>query len=305
VSPASYGQVETAIAPQIQSLGRHDNGELICTDIQYENAAQVSHSTQRSASIVLLLSGSCSGLNSPFAVGFHPAGAPHRLAIGANGAHVFTIELGEPWLDRIGREHFPAGPIIDEHGGDLQWLTLHLYREYSRRANTFCSLAMEGLALQVLATLARQRRSAGQRPAPPWFQKLLGELHASFTRPVTLTSSAASAGVHPVHLARVFRAFTGYTFSEYLHRLRARHTCLMLCDPHLLLSDIAAATGFADQSHLTRVFRSVTGMTPRVFRDIVPRQALPRPPLHPTEQEFHPSLPSVRPMLPLVGAEAR
>jgi len=35
------------------------------------------------------------------------------------------------------------------------------------------------------------------------------------------------------------------------------------------LADIALATGFADQSHFTRAFRRVTGMSPGAFRQLV------------------------------------
>jgi AraC-like DNA-binding protein len=36
--------------------------------------------------------------------------------------------------------------------------------------------------------------------------------------------------------------------------------------PGMPLSDVALAAGFADQSHLTRIFKRVTGMTPGAFR---------------------------------------
>jgi transcriptional regulator GlxA family with amidase domain len=41
-----------------------------------------------------------------------------------------------------------------------------------------------------------------------------------------------------------------------------------LADTHIPLAQLAIKTGFCDQSHLTRVFRSVTGTTPSVYRRV-------------------------------------
>ena len=74
------------------------------------------------------------------------------------------------------------------------------------------------------------------------------------------------ARVHPVHLSRVFRRFQRQGIGEYIRRLRARTASTLLLNPEIPLADISFATGFADQSHFTRAFRKVTGMTPQAFR---------------------------------------
>ena len=40
-----------------------------------------------------------------------------------------------------------------------------------------------------------------------------------------------------------------------------------MLDPEVSLAEIGLATGFADQSHFTRVFRQMTGYTPACFRE--------------------------------------
>jgi AraC family transcriptional regulator len=77
---------------------------------------------------------------------------------------------------------------------------------------------------------------------------------------------AHEAGVHPVHLARVFRRIEKRTPGEYQQRLQVRAACELLPDPEWPLVVIAAECGFADQSHFTRVFRKLTGTTPAQFR---------------------------------------
>jgi len=69
-----------------------------------------------------------------------------------------------------------------------------------------------------------------------------------------------------VHLSRVFRKCVGEGIGEYVHRLRVRAACEQILEPEISIAEVSLALGFADQSHFTRAFRRVTGMTPAAFR---------------------------------------
>ena len=77
---------------------------------------------------------------------------------------------------------------------------------------------------------------------------------------------AREAGVHPVYFARAFRAQTGLPVGAYLRKLRVDRAAERLASTNFRIADIALETGFSDQSHLTRVFRALTGMTPATYR---------------------------------------
>ena len=85
---------------------------------------------------------------------------------------------------------------------------------------------------------------------------------------------AREAGVHPVHLSRVFRRITGKGVGEYVHRLRIREACERMIKPGASLAEISCDLGFADQSHFTRTFHSITGTSPAAFRSATPLQPL-------------------------------
>ena len=85
---------------------------------------------------------------------------------------------------------------------------------------------------------------------------------------------ADDAGVHPVHLARVFRLHEGRTPGSYFQRVRVRAACHQLRMQDYSLAMIAAECGFADQSHFTRVFRKFTGKTPAQFRRMLAPHSL-------------------------------
>lgn len=83
---------------------------------------------------------------------------------------------------------------------------------------------------------------------------------------LSIGAVADAAGVHPVHLARVFRDLLGCSPGELLRWRRIERACAMLRRPGLGIADIALAAGFVDQSHLTHAFRQRFGVPPGVWR---------------------------------------
>lgn len=91
-------------------------------------------------------------------------------------------------------------------------------------------------------------------------------LRSEYRGSLRISHVAAEVGTHPTHLSRVFRDRMGLPIGDYVHRLRVRYAGEALARPGARLADVAASAGFADQSHLTRVFKRVTGVTPAAFR---------------------------------------
>ncbi|MDQ3816788.1 MAG: AraC family transcriptional regulator, partial [Acidobacteriota bacterium] len=103
---------------------------------------------------------------------------------------------------------------------------------------------------------------------PRWLRCAREFLHDNFSEPLVLEDVAKIAGVHTVHLARVFRQRFGCTVGVYLRRLRVEYACRQLSSTRLSLSEIAHAAGFSDQSHLTKTFKNFFGLTPSEYRKI-------------------------------------
>ena len=70
----------------------------------------------------------------------------------------------------------------------------------------------------------------------------------------------------PYRLSRAFPTELGVTLTGYRNRVRVGRTLQQLQADTSTLADIAAALGFADQAHLTRVMRAHVGHTPKALR---------------------------------------
>ncbi len=91
-------------------------------------------------------------------------------------------------------------------------------------------------------------------------------VEAHLGEPIALDELAASVALSRYHFTRRFRASTDTTPHEFVLRRRVERAKTMLTRTNTPLLDIACTCGFADQSHMTRVFRTRVGVTPGRFR---------------------------------------
>jgi AraC family transcriptional regulator len=203
----------------------------------------------------------------PFTAVFNPAGVMHSTVIGPAGASFFTIELRTEYLRQVGLR-LPDQTTFDGGSREMLWPGLRLYSAF--KTQTADPLVVEGSVLEMLGAIAGVE--SPEKTIPCWFHRVKERLHEGFRDHLRMRDLAQEAGVHPVHLARVFRRIEKQTPGQYQQRLQVRAACELLSDPEWPIASIAAECGFADQSHFTRVFRRMAGIPPARFR----RAAAPR-----------------------------
>ncbi|MBL9114597.1 MAG: helix-turn-helix domain-containing protein [Verrucomicrobiaceae bacterium] len=109
----------------------------------------------------------------------------------------------------------------------------------------------------------------------------LGVVIAMMTRRlgkvVTNAEMAKEAGMSVRAFERTFLREYGQPPQQYLKRLRIQTGCRLLVDTRESIASIALRCGFSDQSHLTREFRRVTGLTPGSYRERYAAANVPSP----------------------------
>lgn len=95
----------------------------------------------------------------------------------------------------------------------------------------------------------------------PATQRMLDYLHDNLASPITLKELAKTADMSSFQALRRFKASYGMTPHRYLTNIRLFKAQGLLGNG-LALADVAAATGFADQAHLTRWYKRIYGITP-------------------------------------------
>jgi AraC family transcriptional regulator len=207
----------------------------------------------------------------PGSVVTEPAEERHANLLGTRGAHVVVVQPAPAAMDRLG----PCGRLFDSVHHDRKTPACApawgIAREL-RFPDASTPLAVEGLVLEMLA-LASRRDGIVERvrraPPPAWLARARDELHARFLCPPRVRDLAATAGVHPDHLARAFRLRFGVPVGTYVRRLRLDWAAGQLsAGRDVAIVHIALNAGFADQSHFTRAFKRHTGLTPAEYRRV-------------------------------------
>jgi AraC family transcriptional regulator len=98
------------------------------------------------------------------------------------------------------------------------------------------------------------------------YKRVLDFVEANFAGPVTIEEMAAEAGLSPAHFSRLFKQVLGDSPYQFVMDYRVEQAKKMLTDRERPLIDVALACGFSDQPHFGRVFKKLTGLTPREFR---------------------------------------
>jgi AraC-like DNA-binding protein len=105
------------------------------------------------------------------------------------------------------------------------------------------------------------------RPVERRLQEVRDAMHARLDQPITLDELCLMSGLAKPHLIASFKAAFGLSPHRYLTQIRVERARQLLVDG-TAISAAAADVGFADQSHLTRHFRSVLGITPAQLQPV-------------------------------------
>lgn len=101
----------------------------------------------------------------------------------------------------------------------------------------------------------------------PWQQKRIQELITARTEGgLTVGDLADECRISHRHFQRAFRQTMGTAPHVYIQKVRVEQAKLLLSQTDACLGDVGLACGFADQSHFTRVFAHLVGMTPGAWR---------------------------------------
>ncbi|CAN7762626.1 AraC family ligand binding domain-containing protein [Mesorhizobium sp. LjNodule214] len=110
-------------------------------------------------------------------------------------------------------------------------------------------------------------RVAERKFVPPRFRDVCDFIHAHFDEVLQLAALAALAGCSKATLIDGFKAHFGLPPTRYLIQVRIDEARRLLRRGHHV-AEVAVAVGFADQSHLTRHFKAVLGVTPARYLSV-------------------------------------
>ncbi len=127
-------------------------------------------------------------------------------------------------------------------------------REYGEWINQVALTAMERLADRKL------HKDGGLE------LRIKSYIHENARNQLTLESVAAYAAVSPNYLSKIFKAFTGVTFIDYVTEIKLELAVALLKEQKKTVNEIAAELGYLSVNHFIRIFKQKYGKTPKQFQ---------------------------------------
>jgi len=175
----------------------------------------------------------------------------------------------DPAFEKAGALPFVADVVAEDRA-----LVAVLEEAFAGFPGSFDPLAAEAVVAGLADALARRGGLRRRKSAHPHraIHKVRALLDAEFAKPIASDDLERVADLDRFTLARAFRAAFGTAPHRYLVARRVAAARRMIGDG-ALLAEIAAACGFADQSHLNRHFKAHTGITPGRYARLTARHA--------------------------------
>ena len=191
---------------------------------------------------------------------WHEAHYGSKHSTQASGFH---LEFERKWLKENGIPH-----SIWEGSQQIENPTMHLlfaklYHEFII-SDQYSDVSVEVLLLQICEVLSNLKTYNVQKN-PNWVEKLKELLHFDNST-LSLDYLSNELNVHPVHISRAASKHLSMSLGEYIRQHKVKKAIPLLLSSKNSLTEIAYETGFSDQSHFNRVFKSIFNSSPNAYR---------------------------------------
>lgn len=98
-------------------------------------------------------------------------------------------------------------------------------------------------------------------------QEIGDKIENEYMSVLTLDEAAASVNLSSFYFSKVFKQYWGRNFVDYLNDVRFKNACYLLVNPKLSIKEVAIQSGYSDANYFSRVFKTMSTMTPSEYRN--------------------------------------
>ena len=186
---------------------------------------------------------------------YNPPGVVHRDCFDVAGGLFLSVSVPADLPGTLDHPALLRGPAE---------MTMRRLVGLSLSAREGDNLLVEDVALTLTGAVTAEGDPC--RHAPDWLAVAVEIVADLSTSPgLEIREIAARVAVHPVHLARAWRRHLRQSPGTAIRHRRADQAAMQVARGGSL-AEVAANAGYADQSHMTREYVRIFGLTPGAFR---------------------------------------
>jgi AraC family transcriptional regulator len=146
-----------------------------------------------------------------------------------------------------------------------------IYEEYEAlndRQSLSVHFETQGIILQLVARFLESPLygPGSNRIIPQKILESMNFIQLNLRERFSIALLAKRANQHRDYFSRQFLQFTGRRPLAFIHEQRIERAQFLIATTSMSFSEIAAATGFDDLSHFSRIFKKITLVTPQAYR---------------------------------------
>lgn len=170
--------------------------------------------------------------------------------------------------------HQTGIPVLHLEAHDFEFMrtmSKELLSE-SNHENVGASVIEQALLSSIMVLLFRQwERTFGEvrsaySPRGKMVMQAVNYIQQNYSGHISIDELSARFYVSPDYFRKAFKQIIGISPLKYINSLRIHYATALMYNPSLSIADIAQQTGFNDLNNFTRIFTSIHGMAPSVYR---------------------------------------
>jgi AraC-like DNA-binding protein len=207
----------------------------------------------------------------------------HKTLLGGKDHERSVIYFTDRFLERHQASELELllSPFHDDHRvisfnhmeqNYIENLIFQMKNEYAEAGRKGREIYFEALLVQLLLYAARKHAEPAETPYVPMNQKIsevIDYCNANFTKPLSMEGVSAQFFISPFHFSRLFKRYTGFTFTEYVNTLRIREAQRLLRETKLKVIEIGEQVGYVNITHFNRKFKQVAAMSPMEYKKMI------------------------------------
>lgn len=194
---------------------------------------------------------------------FFCVGGELHYIISESQTRVDVLIFDENTAKDITGKYVPAIPVIGD--GIRAEEKIAKLEELLKEKGMFYREALQSNARSLILDIFRSCELRKKETQPDSFKQLIHRLREELAD-ITFEDAVRYSGYSASHFSRNFRQWSGMNFTDYMNIVRIENSVfLMRTHPELTMTEISVKSGFSTVRNFNRVFREITGYSPRTL----------------------------------------
>ena len=198
-----------------------------------------------------------------------PGFIDRELVDSRNAKEMLALSLFESFA-----ELESLSPVVSFNGKDMvevEYIINKICEEWKNHDTNY-KTSIKGYVLVLLNKVFREMKKGQLIPVVQYVNRItpdiINYIEEHYAEKINLTELAQQCFYNPSYFSKIFRETFGKSLTDFIQEKRVTKAMELLKNSEISINEIVMKTGFCDKKQFYKIFKKVTGITPKEFRDV-------------------------------------